>query len=320
MNAKININNRIMKSRELLNRIIPLLGLVIMIILFQFLGNGRLLTKGNLNSILNQTIHISIMALGAVFVFAHGGMDLSYGGVIGFSVLMGILVAQRGVPISVVFVVNVFSALVWYLLNGIISVYLNVSAFVTSLCVMYICRGILNTVCAIERYSIPVEMFQYDNWTVKIIAILLVFVLSFLLFEKGIIGKYNKAIGGNEIATYQSGIDVKRSRLTAYIISGLTVGIAGFVLMLRAGSVSTSTGQGMEMNVVTALVLGGVPLSGGANVKIIGALIGSFSVTILRNGLIILGTNERLVEGIQGIVLLIIVLLTYQRSKKGILE
>ena len=87
--------------------------------------------------------------------------------------------------------------------------------------------------------------------------------------------------------------------------------------MARAGSVSTSTGQGMEMNVVTALVLGGVPLSGGSKVKMIGAVVGSFSVILLRNGLIILGVNERVVEGL---VLLLLVFLTYVKNKDGVLE
>ena len=112
--------------------------------------------------------------------------------------------------------------------------------------------------------------------------------------------------------------------------------------MARAGSVSTSTGQGMEMNVVTALVLGGVPLSGGSKVKMIGAVVGSFSVILLRNGLIstrncstrftmmtvrngnsiikYTGVNERVVEGIQGLVLLLLVFLTYVKNKDGVLE
>ena len=111
---------------------------------------------------------------------------------------------------------------------------------------------------------------------------------------------------------------MERTRMAAYLISGVTVGIGGFILMARAGSVSTSTGQGLEMNVITALVLGGVPLSGGSRAKMVGALIGSFSVILLRNGLIILGINERVIEGIQGLVLLIIVFLTYMKNNDGI--
>ena len=305
---------------EVFRKLVPFLGLILMILIFQIFGEGRLLTKGNLTSILNQTVYVGIMAFGAVFVYSHGGMDLSYGGVIGFSVLISILAANAGAPLWMVFITNIASALVWFILNGVVSVYLKVSPFITSLCIMYMCRGILNTVCAAQKYSIPVYMYEYDSWTVKIAVLIAVYVICWFLFEKSGIGKANKAAGGNPLAAQQAGIHVNRTRMTAYIISGITVGIAGFILMLRAGSVSTSTGQGLEMNVITALGLGGVPLSGGSKVKIIGALIGSFSVILLRNGLIILGVNERVIEGIQGLVLLLLVFLTYEKNTDGILK
>lgn len=303
---------------DILNKIIPFLGLAIMIIVFQTFGEGKLLTQGNIKSILNQSVYVAIMAFGAIFVYSHGGMDLSYGSVIGFSVLCGILVGRAGAPLPIIIMVNILAAVVWFLLNGLVSVYLKVSPFITSLCIMYMCRGILNTVCAKEKYSVPVYIYNYDNWTVKIVVLIAAFLICYFLFEKSWIGKANKAIGGNPLAAQQAGVNVEMTKMIAYLISGITVGVGGFILMARAGSVSTSTGQGLEMNVITALVLGGVPLSGGSRAKMIGALIGSLSVIILRNGLIILGVNERVIEGIQGLVLLIIVFLTYVKNKDEI--
>ncbi|MEY8522989.1 ABC transporter permease [Lachnospiraceae bacterium 38-10] len=303
---------------DILRKLIPFLGLAIMIIVFQVFGEGKLLTAGNMKSILNQTVYVAVMAFGAVFVYSHAGMDLSYGAVIGFSVLSAILAGRAGAPLAVILLINIASAVFWFALNGFISVYLRVSPFITSLCVMYMCRGILNTVCAKEKYSVPVYIYDYDNWTVKITVLVVAYIVCWLLFEKSSIGKANRAIGGNPLAARQAGVNVEKTRMIAYIISGITVGIGGFILMARAGSVSTSTGQGLEMNVITALVLGGVPLSGGSRAKMVGALIGSFSVILLRNGLIILGVNERVIEGIQGLVLLIIVFLTYMKNKDGV--
>lgn len=301
-----------------LKKLIPFLGIILMILIFEAGSHGKLLTRGNVNSIINQTVYVAVMAFGAVFVYSHGGMDLSYGGVLGFSVLIGILVANTGVPVAVVILANILSALAWFLLNGFVSVYLKVSSFIVSLCVMYMCRGILNTVCAKQKFSVPVYMYSFDSVPIKLSVLVVSFIVCYLLFEKSPVGKANKAIGGNPVAARLSGIHTERTRMLAYVISGITVGVSAFILMARAGSVSTSTGQGMEMNVVTALVLGGVPLSGGSRVKMTGSLVGSFSVIILRNGLIILGVNERVVEGIQGIVLLLLVLLTYVKNKDGI--
>lgn len=318
METKIKTGDRAVTITDIFRKMIPFLGLVIMIAVFQIFGDGRLLTPGNIKSILNQSVYVAIMAFGAVFVYSHGGMDLSYGGVIGFSVLAGILVGRAGAPFPVIVLTNIVASVVWFALNGLVSVYLKVSPFITSLCIMYMCRGILNTVCAKEKYSVPVYIYNYDNWTIKITLLVASFVICWFLFEKSWIGKTNKAIGGNAMAAQQAGVNVEKSRMLAYIISGITVGIGGFILMVRAGSVSTSTGQGLEMNVITALVLGGVPLSGGSRAKMIGALVGSLSVIILRNGLIILGVNERVIEGIQGLILLVIVFLTYAKNKDGI--
>lgn len=176
-------------SIDLLRKLIPFLGLAVMIFVFQVFGEGKLLTVGNMKSILNQSVYVAIMAFGAVFVYAHAGMDLSYGGVIGFSVLTAILAGRAGAPLPVILLVNVLSAVMWFAVNGFISVYLRVSPFITSLCIMYMCRGILNTVCAKEKYSVPVYIYDYDNWTVKITVLIVVYLICWFLFEKSSIGK-----------------------------------------------------------------------------------------------------------------------------------
>ena len=178
---------------ELLNKIVPFLGLAIMIVVFQYFGEGKLLMQANIKSILNQSVYVAIMAFGAIFVYSHGGMDLSYGSVIGFSVLCGVLVGRVGAPLSIVIMANVLSAVVWFVFNGFVSIYLKVSPFITSLCIMYMCRGILNTVCAKEKYSVPVYIYDYDNWTIKISLLIVTFVICYFLFEKSWIGKANKS-------------------------------------------------------------------------------------------------------------------------------
>ncbi len=214
--------NRLASVQGILNKVIPFLGLAIMIVVFELMSNGKLLTAGNIRSILNQSVYVAIMAFGAVFVYAHGGMDLSYGSVIGFSVLIGVLVGRAGAPFPAIVAANILAAVAWFALNGLVSVYLKVSPFITSLCIMYMCRGILNTVCAKEKYSVPVYIYNYDNWTLKITLLVVAFIVCYLLFEKSWIGKANKAIGGNPLAAQQAGVNVARTRMIAYLISGVT--------------------------------------------------------------------------------------------------
>lgn len=308
---------RTMDIKGLMRELAPLLGLAFLLIVFQLIS-GRLFRIGNIKSIINQAYTVIIVALGATFVFAHGGMDISYGGVIGVSMLCSTLLTIRTGSPLVALVTCIAVALALSALNAFFSIYLKVSPLIVSLCLMYICRGVLNVVCSSEKFSVPSSMFPYDDWTIKIPVLLALILVTTILFEKTAIGKGSKAIGGNMVASRQAGINVERTRFVCYLISGVCIGVAGFFQLCRAGSVSTSTGQGLEMNVITALVLGGISLSGGSGVRILRAVLGGLTVIVLRFGLNIIRLDENLIEGVQGIVLLFIVWITYEKNRTNI--
>jgi ribose transport system permease protein len=318
MGAKMETINPVQR-RIFLQKLIPVIGLLLIVVVFEIVSRGRLLALRNLKNILIQSYPVIIIAVGAVFVFAHGGMDLSYGGVLGVSMYTAAAAAALGWPLSVVFGMSLLTAVLWYVVNGGVTIFGNVPSFIASLSVLYMCRGILNTVCAHERKNIPPALFVYDNWEVKLPVLIAVIFLAWLIFEKTAFGKGDRAAGGNAYAALQSGIKVSLVKFTGYLVSAVTVGIAAFFSLLRAGSVTTSTGQGLEMNIITALVLGGISLSGGTKTKMINAVLGAVMVVLLRNALIVTGVNERIVEGIQGVALLLLVFLTYSRDKNSLL-
>ena len=305
------------KAQELIRNLIPVLGLLLLLLVFQSIS-GKLFRMGNIKSIMNQAYTIIIVALGGTFVYAHGGMDISYGGVIGVSMLCSTLVANQVNSPYLALAVCVAVACGLSLMNAVFSIYLKVSPLIVSLCLMYMCRGMLNVVCSSDKFSVPDSMLPFDDWAVKIPVLVAVILIAVFLFEKTAIGKSSKAIGGNTVAARQAGINVERTRLICYLISGICIGIAGFFQLSRAGSVSTSTGQGLEMNVITALVLGGISLSGGARVRILRAVLGAVTVIVLRFGLNIIRLDENLIEGVQGVVLLFIVWLTYEKNRTNL--
>jgi len=300
------------------NSFIPFLGIILMIVIFEVSSSGKLLRLANLNTILNQSFSTMIIAIGATFVFAHGGMDISYGGVLGVSILGAAVVSNTQYG-YLSFVVAILISVGWALINGGVSILSGVSPFITSLCILFMCKGILTTFCTSEKIAIPVSMSVYDNWMLKAAVLAAVILTGYILFNKTRLGKSNKAIGGNIIAAEQAGVNTRKYRFLAYLVSGITTGIASFFTMVRMGSVSSGTGAGLEMSVITALVLGGLPLSGGAKSKIFCAILGSISITILKNGLIIIGVNDRIIEGIQGIIILIIIYLSYKKEKDALL-
>lgn len=313
------VYGRFEKLNNIKSALIPFVGLVLMTIAFEIASQNKLLMPDNLVTILNQSFSVMIIALGATFVFSHGGLDISYGSVLGISILCAAAVAHAGY-LWLSLPAAVLAAVICALINGGISIFCGISPFITSICILFIGRGILNTVCSSSQIAIPTSMLSIDNWQTKLTVLVITIVITAILFEKTKIGRNNKAIGGNAKAAEQAGVNISIYRMIAYLISGITIGIASFFNLVRMGSVSSATGQGLEMSIITALVLGGMPMTGGANSRIISAIIGSISIIVLKNGLIILGVNDKVIEGIQGIIILAIIFVSYKKERDALLS
>ena len=313
------VSGKMEKFNSIKSALIPFVGLVLMSVIFEIASQNKLLLPANLVTILNQSFSVMIIALGATFVVSHGGLDISYGSVFGISILCAAAVAHAGF-IWLSFPVAVAAAAFCQLINGGVSIFCGISPFITSICILFIGRGILNTICSSSQIAIPPSMLNIDNWQIKLLVLVLTITVAAILFEKTKIGRNNKAIGGNVRSAEQAGVNIKVYRMIAYLISGITIGIASFFSLVRMGSVSSATGQGLEMSIITALVLGGMPMTGGANSRINSAIIGSVSIIVLKNGLIILGVNDKIIEGIQGIIILAIILVSYKKEKDALLN
>ena len=201
---------------------------------------------------------------------------------------------------------------------GIVTVKLNLPAFITSLCMQFICRGIVTTISS-GNISLPKEMGVANNWVLKIIVLVVIIVVSYLLMSKTPLGKRNRAIGENPVAARQSGIEIDKTRMIAYVICAVLVGIAGFFAMASSRTVATLSGSGYEMDVIIAIVLGGMSLNGGMDSSVRAPIIGAIIVVLLENGLVIIGIPSKWSDFVIGIVFLIVILFTYKRNRKGLL-
>lgn len=305
------------RKKEKLSMIIPFFGIIFITGFFAIVTKGNTLTPSNLNNIMNQSFSIIIVAVGAVFVYSHGGMDMSVGAVQGLSsVVVASLILQGAIPGWMVLPVSVLVGTVTGFTTGAIHVTIGVPAFVVSLCMRYIATGITRTATSAKDLYIPYSDFSFWNkGLIKLMVLLLVIGIGYITFKYTRVGKYLKAIGGNKITAGQSGINVKKYTVLAYMILGSTVGLVSFFSLTRTGVVSSSTGQGFELDILTAIVLGGFPLSGGAKSKISSAILGAITVAILTNGLILWGADPNIINGIKGVLFLIIVYLSYERRK-----
>ena len=301
-------------------------GLVITIILFLIFSGDKLMY--NATTVLQTVAPYAIISLGAVFVYSMGFMDVSVGQQVGVYAILYILISNKiggtTAGVAVAFIVVLAIALACGAFNGAVAVWLGLPSIVTSLFLMFfftgaqllLMEGTGNTSISIQAKIKPMDRNQYT--LMLIIAIAVVAVLVTYIFKYTKFGKYTKAIGANEIAAEQSGVNTTKWKVFAYMAFGVTVAIGAFIMLTRTGSAGKGTGTGFAMDVMICLILGGMPLSGGMKSKVSSALVGTFTYVLLSNDLTTMGVDLNMINFLKAVIFIIIVMITC-RKRDGVL-
>ena len=312
-----------MRFKNVFSKIGTLLFLIVMVIIFS-ITNESFLTESNIMNILRQISMLGIVSVGMTFVMISGGVDLS---VSSLGALAGIIAAKQMVdfninPILAVLITLVFTAAVG-LINGLLIVNIQIPAFIATLGTYTILRG----ACYIITGGLPVFGFTRDFnvigggylWIIPIpvIILLVILALGYVFLHKTYTGRYIFAVGGNEEAARLSGINTGKIRLLVYSICGFLAGVAGIIMLSRLASGQPSIMTGFELEVITAVVLGGVSFTGGDG-KIIGMIQGVLILGVLSNGLILMDIDMYWQWVVNGVVLLLAVGLDKMSRKNQI--
>ena len=182
------------------NVITPIIGMVLVILVFGVATGWKNYTANNLQTILNQSYSLAILAMGLIFIFAHGGIDFSCASVMAFSGLIAGMLMQLGVPVVICGIICVIVGTICSVITGALTVFFGVPAVISSICMMNICRGIVMAVIATNAVSVTSDVTAFKSWPVKIAVLIGVFIVTALLLSKSLIGRYNKAIGEIPIA------------------------------------------------------------------------------------------------------------------------
>lgn len=309
------------------NDVAALGGLALCIIIFSIVPpifGESIWTGTKLATLMSDVIVTAIMAVGAVFVYSLGSMDISVGGQVGvYATLLVILGNKNGSLLQAILIITVIAiAIAIAIINGATGELLNIHPLIPSLVFMMILQGtrtiIYNTIGTrnISLTSVDYSIFK-EAWFMIVVLVIEVLIISYL-FKYTKFGKNAKAIGANPMAAKQSGINIIKYKVISYIIMGLCVVVASMFQMGYTGSASDSTGTGFEMNIMVALILGGMPLSGGMKSKVSCAIIGAFTFSLLNIGLPMIGVPTNMTFLIKSIIFLIVVLITC-RKQKGVL-
>ena len=294
---------------------LPFLALVLVVVLFLAVTKGRLFATDNLRLLVGQVFSVMVIALGAQFVMAHGAFDLTIGGNVAVSMLVGGLVLRSTESAVLAFVVMLLLAVGVAFVNGGISSYFGLPAFLTSLILMFILRGVVQYAASVEILKLDGRWGVFDNYVAKGLVLLGCIGVTWYLFSFTKVGKYNRLIGGNATASNILGVPVARYKLIAYLITGVTVAIAAFFALARERYVSGSTASGLEFDVIVALIFGGMPLAGGARARFRASIVGALILTVLFNGMILWGLDTGVVALVRGLLFVVIVFVGFKRTR-----
>lgn len=296
---------------------LPYVGIILLFVFFSFSTNGKFFQKENFEILLAQCYTIVMVIMGCAFLYSAGGLDMAIGAVMSIGILvMAMAVTVLNIPIFLAFLLALAVTIIGMSITAVARNQLNLDPFIASLCVLNAGAGIVQSATAKGTIYLPYSIFAHLNTPiVKITVMIVVFCIGFILFNYTRVGKSLKAIGGNINVAKISGINDKFYIWIAYVLAGVTLAIAGFFSMLRVGIVDTAAGGALNLNVITAVVLGGTPLAGGANSKFLSPVLGGLMVAILSNGLALMGYANAVGFLFKGILFLVIVSLTYERSK-----
>ena len=302
----------IKKNMQLL---VVIAALVVILVFFSLAEPKFASTKIYLDIVL-QAAFTGVMALGATFVIATGGIDLSVGTGLSFvAVMAGVFLAgdKMNLPLGVGLVLTMLVGAGVGLINGLNVSILGLPPFIATLATMMVARGLALVISQTQSIKIknPDYMALATGTLIPHVAnaaliFVLLTILATFLMNKTLLGRYALAIGSNEEATRLSGVNVRLWKIIIYVVAGVFMAIGAVLYSARLGLVQPAEGVGMELNVIAAAVIGGTSLSGG-RASIPGALVGALIMETLKKGLIMMSIAQDYQYVVTGIAILLAV-------------
>lgn len=287
------------------------------------LSSDRFLSVNNGLIILQQSAVLLVAAVAMTFVIVSGSIDLSVGSIVALAALAAAALSdQMGVWV-VIPAIGV--GLACGLVNGLLFAYGKIPSFIATLGTMVIFRGLV----LLYTKGAPVSIADRDFLTLytgrslgmpnAVIIAILAMVLAAIVFNQTVFGREVRAVGGGERVALLSGIRVNRVKLGVFVLCGALCGLAGLLQSARTMAATAQLAQGLELDVIAAVVVGGTPLTGGIG-RIRGTVLGVLIIAILSNGMNMTGVDPYLQNLFKGLVLIVAVFLTIDRSKISVIK
>ncbi len=301
---------------SMIRAILPVVGLVLVFLLFNTLTGGRMTM--NMSLVLSQVYVIMIASMGVFFIMTMGGLDFSQGSILGISSIIVCYLSQYGILIAILG--GIAAGALIGMINAYFYVYRKIKSFIVTICTMFLFRGFIKYLTTNAPVSGSAKLIFYDTTALKLTCTLIILVVGFVAFRYTRFGTDLRAIGAGEKAAMFAGIRTDRMKFWVYTLSGAITGFAAFINVIKVGSVTSSGGNQLETQILIALVLGGMPISGGAKVRFENIIVGSLLYIVLNSGLTMMGFSTQMLQLIEGIVFLVFVAIFADRESLSVIK
>ena len=289
---------------------------LVVLSLFAIFIGGSFFSLNNILNIIRQTAVVSMIAVTMTFVIAIGEIDLSVGSTIGLSGLMAALVLQSTDNIPLAILAALAVGLVVGLINGLLIVALNLPSFLVTLGMQMVLVG--TSMWITNTTAIPIGnttfTFIFGGGSIGKLPLLLLWVLitgavGYIVMNRTPYGKKVLAVGGNATSARYSGINVKKIVVYVFVYSSLMAALGGMLYAGRMSSGRYTFGDGLELDAIASVILGGTSMAGG-NGSIVGAIIGSLLIGTINNGLMFFGLSTAQQTVAKGAIIILSVALS----------
>ncbi len=296
--------------------LVPLLGLLLLVIVYVSLGIKQdiRLDKG-FQAILNASVVCAVVATGAIFIYTLGSFDISLGAATLVSAMLGGMVYNATGSIWIMFLTCIGVAVLIELISSLLAAFLNLPVFITTVAMMSILNAFALTLIKIngtgESIAVPaaaVEPFNTLWFKLGVLAAFFLFALFMFRFTK--VGRMQKFLGGNPLCAELTGISMKKMAIVAFVLCGIGIGLGAILTITYAPTISRNTASSLGMNVILAIVFGGMPVSGGAKSKISAAVIGAITISVLDQIMLLLQLGSGWGQIVKAAIFLIVTVIT----------
>ncbi len=289
----------------------PILGFILVVVIFSITTKGAILSSQSIQSLVNQVMLTALVSIGSVFIFGSGCFDMSMGGTLCMSAVVGGYAGIASGSIVVMALACLGCALALNILKGIFASYVEVPLFIVTIVLGSVLTALVLLMMGKETTiflssavrEIP-NLSQSQLTVLNLVCLVVYFVVCLVIFNYTRLGREIKLLGGNPVTFRQTGLNPVKVKMLAFIIGAVGIALAAFVLLMRARAVGSTSAGTMGTDVMVALVLGGMPLTGGPRSRVSAGIVGAATITVLNAGLTMMNLDLAVIQICRAVIFL----------------